>query len=152
LTSTRTTTPSITLTLTLTFTRVPTLTRTVTSSATANPTPTITATAGAEGTVFEIKDVIIYPNPVFGTQNTFYVDLNVSHTPQSIMMKIYTAAFRAIRTVEWTTGIKRGDNFLSVPMSKLGHISNGTYYYVIIAKDLEGRQAKSRAGELIILR
>jgi hypothetical protein len=102
--------------------------------------------------VFEIKDVVIYPNPVFATQNMFYVNLNISRTPQSVMMKIYTAAFRAIRNIEWTTGIKKGDNSLSVPVWKLGQIGNGTYYYVIIAKDLEGRQAKSRAGELIILR
>jgi len=82
----------------------------------------------------------------------FYVNLNISRTPQSVMMKIYTAAFRAIRNIEWTTGIKRGDNSLSVPVWKLGQIGNGTYYYVIIAKDMEEQTARSKAGEFIIIR
>jgi hypothetical protein len=96
--------------------------------------------------------VIIYPDPVLGTQSTVYISLNVSRIPQSVTMNIYTASFREIRTIEWTAGMTAGDNVLSLPVWKLGQVSSGTYYYVIIAKDAEGQTARSKAGEFIILR
>lgn len=105
-----------------------------------------------EGGAFEVKDVLVYPDPVFEMQNILYVDINVSRAPVSIKMKIYTAAFRLIRSFEWTTGLTAGGNTLLIPAWKLGQVGNGTYYYIIIAGDAEGRQARSKAGEFIILR
>ena len=173
-TSTRTYTPSFTRTVT--GTGPPTATLTDTFTATMTPvfsvsgtvtvpptitfTPTITATISfptptatpVEGNTFEVKSALVYPDPLLEMQDTFYVDMNISRAPQSVRMKMYTSAFRLVRVFEWTTGLTAGSNTLSIPAWKLGPVSNGTYYYVIIARDAEGRQARSKAGGFIILR
>jgi hypothetical protein len=105
-----------------------------------------------ESEKFEITEVLVYPNPLMKGSNSLYFRLNVSETPDSIGLKIYTVSFRAIRHIEWTTGIARGDNVLQVPLRELAGAASGTYYYVITAENNNGGRARSKAGSFIILR
>lgn len=148
-------TSSMTFTATATYTM--TVTRTSTAPATATPvptaaaSPTITATEVQEGAVFEMSNVVIYPNPVM-QGSVLNVRLNLSQLPALIELRIYTASFRLVRKISWDSGINRGQNTLSVPQWKISQLAAGVYYCVITAKKQPGAEIKSNPGHLIILR
>jgi hypothetical protein len=138
------TTQNPTLTVTKTFTP----TSTCTISLMPVPTPTHIPESGK----FEIKGVLVYPDPFMEGQDMLYLSCNVSQTPQYIAIKFYTMAFRLVREIKWTTGIAAGDNTLQAAAREIGNLANGTYYYVIVSGNENNGEIKSRAGEFIVLR
>jgi hypothetical protein len=94
---------------------------------------------------------LLYPNPLIKGSDNLYFRLNISQAPDFIDLKIYTASFRAIRHIEWTTGIAKGDNILQASLFKFSDMASGTYYYVITAENNKRERARSKAGIFIIL-
>jgi len=156
-TGTRTVSPVNTSTGTPTITPAYTANSTATNTVTFIPTPTGTSMplptqTLVESDKFEITDVLVYPNPLTEYSNSLYISLNLSRTPDNIDLKIYTVSFRAIRNIEWKTGVAKGKNVLQVSRAKLAAVASGTYYYVITANSKNGKTARSKAGIFIILR
>jgi hypothetical protein len=111
--------------------------------------PSATPTNVPEGAEPEIKDVVIYPNPLVAG-GVLNVKLNLSQTPENITLKIYTVSFRAVREITWDTGIHMGDNSLLAPSAETRSLSSGVYYYVIKAKSLSNGEARAKAGILVV--
>ena len=80
-----------------------------------------------------------------------YAAFDLPVTPVSIQMKVYTASFRRILDMTWTTGLAAGHNRVQIPPGDLDGLANGTYYYVLIAVNDTG-QTRSRVSQFLILR
>ena len=146
-TFTRTVTPSPTRTIT------PTATRTVTSSFTNTPepnTPTATPTIVISGK-FEIKDVVLIPNPYNPAQGDFSAAINLTSPAEQLTVSIYTVSFR--RIMEENLSISAyGFYTLSLAGNKFIGLANGTYYAVISGKTFSGIKATSKPAVLIIIK
>ncbi len=145
-TLTRTAAPTGTSTVTLTFTGTLTRTPADTPSYTATLTPTRAATPDN----FEIKDPLVYPNPYNVSQN-IYFGFTISQDCSDVYIKIYTISFRLI--LKETLGLSYAGRVAKpVPQYCFARLANGTYYYVITAKNGSGKTVSSKISELIILR
>jgi hypothetical protein len=154
-TATRTATPENTGTITPANSATYTASRTATRTNTYTPTPTGTSQPSptltrVESEKFEITDVLVYPNPAIKSADNLNFRMNITRTPDLISIKIYTVSFRAIRKIEWSTGITSGNNVLQVPLKTLAGVASGSYYYIITAADKKGKTAKSKVGNFII--
>jgi hypothetical protein len=67
-------------------------------------------------------------------------------------VKIYTISFRKIRELTRRTGLVRGDNFLQLNAADMVTLSKGVYYYVVFAEDSDGKKARSKAEQFVILK
>jgi pectate lyase len=147
-TVTRTATPSFTATLTLTLTLTATLTRTSTLTLTIPPTPTPTTAATA--VIFEITDVLSYPNP-YNFTSPLCIKFNTTRDLSDIVFRLYTASFRLVLRLNEGAYLE-GDRTMQVAVSYLAGLSNGTYYYLIEGMDNNGKKARGRIGTIMILR
>jgi hypothetical protein len=136
---------NVTPTQTVNWTASPTFTITPVYS------PTMTPTISTGGRV-EIKDVLVYPNPLINGPDTLYLRLDTTFTPASAEMKIYTGSFRLINVVTWGAADITGHYDIKVPLEKTGNLANGMYFYVLTLKDAAGKEARSRASEFIVIR
>lgn len=124
-TSTQTATPSNTQTAPNTMTATSTSTNTSvitsTSTCTVTLTPSNTPSHG---------DPVVYPNPATGPNTTIQIPLQ---TPSEVTVKIYTLAFREVRTID--EGLLPVGIDVSVDLvDKQGiQLANGLYYFVIQA-------------------
>jgi len=131
---TNTITPSITQTFTMVFTW----------------TPTIVPTKE----VFDVTDIIIYPNPL---KPGYWNELNIRFIPtqncSKITMVIYTNSFRKIKEIHLTGNYTAGLNNNEKINSRLfRHMANGIYYYYFIFESENGQKLRVRPEELVILK
>ncbi len=143
ITETQTNTPYQTFTFTVTLTN--TLTITETHTVTPDFTSTQTPTSGATPEIFILGDTYVYPNPSFGR---FKFVFKVNRQIQAMEIKIYTVAYRLVRTYEF------GNYFAGnhqVPIDDMTMFANGIYHFILTTTDMEGR-AVYRVGEIVILK
>jgi len=167
--------PASTNTFTSTYTH--TYTHTFTSTATAQPAtntytatpsatntytstpviilPTITNTpvpAPTESDKLEIKDRLVYPCP-WNTDSGQNLKIRFTATKRftSARIFIYTVNFRQIRMLE-TQGGPAGQNTIELPPVYLSNLANGSYYYLITAKDISGKEARAKVDKILILK
>ncbi len=143
-THTFTATPSQTNTYTFTFTH------TFTETSTPLPSLTATATAVPEGTEIKITDVLAYPHPLGGNE-----DLNIIFKLEKgtdiINLKIYSLAFRLIKTVKISDRCYAGINYSKVSGKVFKELANGTYYFIL--EGIKGNEkGRSKIDKLIILK
>ncbi len=147
LTLTRTVTPSQTRTAS------PAATRTITASFTPTPkpdTPTPTPTI-IFSDKFEIKDVVIMPNPYNPAKRNFSAAANLTRPASRLTVIIYTVSFR--RVLEESISVSAyGPCVLSFAAKKFKGLSNGTYYAVISGVTPGGMKAVSKPAVMIILK
>ena len=139
-----------TITYTASLTRTAAQTFTITITRTAAPTPTITPVIAAPAE-FDITDTYIFPDPVSGAGD-FTLRLSCTRRPVSIRMKIYSASFRLVRDLSWAQAGITGSYDAQSPAGCLDGFANGAYYYEISGTGDDGREAKSRAKPLVIVR
>ena len=150
-TSTRTFTgtvmPSFTRTVTPTVTRTPTASFTNTPEPnTHTPTPTIVISDK-----FEIKDVVLIPNPYNPAQGDFSAAINLTSPVSGLTVSIYTVSFRLILKKSVSVSAY-GLYTLSLAADKFTGLSNGTYYVVISGITPDGMKAASKPAVLIVLK
>jgi hypothetical protein len=163
-TFTRTVTQTSTYTRTGTFTNTPTstLTRTSTSTptfsqtATSSQQPTMTATPTATKTQISnqqpaINNVIISPNPYNPTKGDLKINILITGQLRIIKIKIYTVSYRLIKQITYE-GEYAGENVISIEKKHLNRLANGVYHIIIIGRDKEGIEVRSKPMDLIILR
>lgn len=78
--------------------------------------------------------------------------IDASFQPVAAELRVYSAGFRRIRTVKWDAASITGHYDVSVPVSALGELGNGTYYYVLTLEGQSGADVRSGASQFIILR
>jgi chitinase len=123
---------------------------------TLTPTPVITSSPTAATTsALTIGPIKPYPNPINPIIWPLKIVVNI--TPNDIdriTLKIYTVAYRLIREEIFEgTEMKQIDGgvILTCDSSELIDLSNGTYYYLVIAEK-DGAKVRSKADTIIILK
>jgi hypothetical protein len=143
-------TPTYSQTLTATITRTPVPGQTLSATITATVTPTITPGQEKQMNVNEYPDPL---NPVTMPEMYFKYN-NAENEPDNINVRIYTAGFRLIK--EYLFGHEQAQQIaqqgvIMCPTDGLRNLSNGMYFYVILATE-NGKPAKSKTGEFIIIK
>jgi hypothetical protein len=153
ITVTTTTTVTNTATVTITSTSTTGFTRTGTQTPTVVVTQTPNATVAPTGVT--IGPVKPYPNPL--NPKLWPLKIAVYITPSdidSITLKIYTAAYRLIRQQVFEGAEAQEiavSGILQYDSSNLIDLSDGSYYYVVIAE--KGRvKVRSKVDKIIILK
>ena len=137
-----------------------TATRTVTPTDTPTlvvntPTLTITPTLSPQPTqeVFEIKEILSYPNPINPDRSSevlvgFYLTQNCSE----LIFYIYTTAYRCVRKIEISGNFDGGLRHIAhIESSYLQGLSSGIYFYVFRGKNDTDEIKRSEIGKIIIL-
>ena len=157
-TFTITNTISITMTQTLTYTRTATLTNTRTLTPSFTPTPTSsqqsTMTMTATKTQNDNKQsaidkVVLYPNPYI--KGELKIKFEITQDIKSVKVKIYTMAFRLIREIikgEYNSG----EVEINIEEKEISKLGNGIYHIILIGKDNEGQEIKSKPLELVVIK
>jgi hypothetical protein len=103
------------------------------------------------GNELVIRDVVNYPNP-FVSSTTFTFQQNLNRI-LDVKIKIYTIAGRLIKEIE-QNGIS--DKFVMVDWDGRDQdgsiIANGTYFYKLIIKTIDGEYTESVLGKLAVIR
>ncbi len=159
-TNTYTFTSTVTLSSTRTFTRTmtdtPAMTNTYTFTATASPTLAFTNTPTPEiEEEFKFDEsykIVTYPNPQNEGKET-KIRYKIKGEEKYVTLRIYTTAYRLIKeeTYKGTEISKDANGIREIKVGTRG-IAAGIYYYVLIAKDKEGREIISRINEFVILK
>jgi hypothetical protein len=132
------------------------------SAATMTQTPTVTVTPTYTATAFEVTGPVkVGPpkpgpnpfNPILGNPLRVWVNITPSDI-DSITLKIYTAAYRLIREQVFD-GTEAQEiamsGILQYDSSNLVDLSEGAYYYVVIAEK-GGVKVRSKIDKIIILK
>ena len=108
--------------------------------------------APTESDKLEIKDRLVYPCPwnTDGGQN-LKIRFTATKRFTSARIFIYTVNFRQIRMLE-TQGGPAGQNTIELPPVYLSNLANGSYYYLITAKDISGKEARAKVDKILILK
>jgi len=118
------------------------------------PTPAITATAtvGTTGPI-KILPPKPYPNPLNPILWPLRIAVNITPSNiDSMTVKIYTAAYRLImQKVFEEPEIENGVATLTFNINDLSGLSEGAYYYVVIAEQ-GGVKVRSKVDKIIILK
>jgi len=144
-TITETPTPSLTITLTGTIT----LTYTATPYFSPTITPTICACPAAMPP--GITNVKIWPNPYNPDTGNFKISYVLGQDTDEVDIKIYTAAFRLVKTAIVSGPDTYGDKSAQLDFSDFENFASGTYYYVLISRQ-SGKLVKSKANLIVIIR
>ncbi len=127
------------------------------SSATKTPTPalstaTMTPIAVPTG-VLTVGTVLPYPNPINPTVWPLNIRVNVTtDNIDSMKVKIYTTAYRLIMQKEFDgPSVENGVATLTFDIKDLYNLSEGAYYYVVIAEK-GGVTVRSKVDKIIILK
>ncbi|MHB1686185.1 MAG: type IX secretion system sortase PorU [Ignavibacteriaceae bacterium] len=103
------------------------------------------------GQGLQIQDVYNYPDPFAGS-TTFTFQQNLSQ-PLDVKIRIYTVAGRLIRQLEQNYV---NDKFVKIFWDGRDQdgdvLANGTYFYKILVKSLDGSYSKSVLGKMAIIR
>jgi hypothetical protein len=160
-TQTITTTSSPTYTITATRTNSPSFTQTATSSQqptitmTSSQQPTMTATPTATKTQISkqqpaIDKIVLYPNPY--KQGDLKIGFNITQDMKIIKVRIYTSGFRLIKQITMEGEYRAGENTINIESRYLDRLANGIYYVLLVGKNREAIEERSRPVELVILR
>jgi len=148
ITPTETATPSVTATHTPTA-QVPTFTETPIPTSTLTPTPT--PEPHSESEEINILDIIAYPNPYTPARGGLHIRMELTRSAVETEFRLYTAAYRLVKEMKWP-GLPAGISSVHMDAALFGGLANGTYYFVITAKDDRGRVAISKPDKLIIIK
>jgi hypothetical protein len=100
-----------------------------------------------------ITDFAPYPNPYVasnpGNLNFYFTS---EMTLVSYTIDIYTDAFRLVKREQSGSVSLLGGCHVNIPGFSVSRLASGTYYCIIRGKDSKGREARSAACVLIILR
>ncbi len=156
-TFTRTNTPVDTATFTKTNTPVNTATGTYTPTSTITKTllPTATVTYTSTPDTQAVDGLKPHPNPYNPKKGDLLIGFRVARPDvDSITIKVYTSGQRLIRSVT----LNQAQSIIAMNIGYIGckadlfkSLSNGTYYYMIIAKK-GGTETKSKIDKIIILK
>lgn len=147
-TATRTNTQIVTGTMTFTATFTPTLSHTHTGTVIIQPT--ITPTESNELKFVNGSPLNVFPNPNSGKK--FAVKFSVTKKANNFILRIYTVAGRLVKEINQKRQINVGENILWMDDGILKELAKGTYFYVIIIKDEQGKEAKSKVEKFIIMK
>ncbi len=99
-----------------------------------------------------ITDVMNFPNP-FSSGTTYFTFHQNQMIPLNVLIKVYTVAGRAIKTIQATTG---GESFVKIPWDGRDAdgdgIANGVYLYKVVASTVDGRYTSEALGKLARVR
>jgi non-lysosomal glucosylceramidase len=158
-TATFTATYSQTPSYTSSLTETPVFTQTHTFTYTATETPVFTATptyTKVPADKQEITEVLPYPNP-FNPSRYNYVRISfkiAQPDTERLSLRIYSSSYRLIREVSYerdalTQIVNRG--YIQYESKHLETLSNGTYYFVLLAGE-QGDETRSRVQKIIIIK
>ena len=165
-TNTKQPTSTLTRTPTPTYTRTSTLTSTTTLTCTPTyETPTLTLTnvpatpsftptqiPVATAQVYKITDLKPYPNPYDPVSNDLSIGVTVTKDTAYVLLKLYTVSGRLVRASEEPTNLLSGTGVVVFNKVLFAQLSQGIYYYYIIATDNEGKTTRSANDILVILK
>jgi hypothetical protein len=153
--ATPTVTPSVTETPVIAAaTPSSTLTATV-PAVTATPSMTMTPAPQATQAVFTVTDPAVYPNPFNpGAGGNLWARYDLSQNVSEAVLKVYTNSYRLVRTITLSGQDMNGcgTRISAAGADKLKGLSNGTYYYYIEARSVDGKTARSKAAVMLILK
>jgi|GEM_PF-1464380 len=156
MTSTRTATSTDTVTNTITatpsWTRTATLTITTSITATNTIIPSFTQTVIPDKGEFKIEDIVIFPNPYNPTEGNLKIRFDITQGSKVIKVRIYTSGFRLIKQITMEGEYKAGENTINIESRYLNRLANGIYYVLLVGKNREAIEERSRPVELVILR
>ncbi len=158
MTATETVTVTVTATSTLaipsTATATTGFTRTTTQAPTATVTQTPVATVEPTG-VITIGPIKPYPNPINPAKWPLKIEVQITPNDiESITLRIYTTAYRLIKEQIFNgTEVDKVSNgiILTCDSKTLSDLSDGAYYYVVIAQK-GGVKVRSKVDKIIILK
>ncbi|HRQ44901.1 MAG TPA: GH116 family glycosyl hydrolase [Candidatus Goldiibacteriota bacterium] len=154
-TSTHSQTPSYTASLTETpvFTQTYTFTYTSTNTPVFTATPTYTRVPADKQ---QITEVLPYPNPFNpALYNYIRISFKIAQPDtKRLALRIYSSSYRLIREVAYeqaalTQIVNRG--YIQYESKHLESLSNGTYYFVLIAGG-QGDETRSKVEKMIIIK
>ena len=159
-TKTNTKLPTSTFTVTITVTRTFTATctptfETPTMTGTPIPaTPSFTATPvpapAAEN--YKVTDLKPYPNPYNPVNGDLSIGITVTKDTTHVLLKLYTVSGRLIRSEDSLAGISAGTGVAVFNKSLFTSLSQGIYYYYVIATDSKGETTRSANDVVVVLR
>jgi hypothetical protein len=150
-------TPAITVTNTSVTPAITATNTSVTPAMTGTPTysPTTCGTCGpapADTPVaLTISNPMIYPNP-YNAAGQAFVRFSISRPAGDVTLKLYTMAFRLIKTSNMGTCFVPGVVTEPLDENIFKGLSDGMYYYIITGKGGQPAQARSGVGEVIIIK
>jgi len=167
---TMTNTPSATNTLTITLTNTPidtfsttntftstntitatnTITQTLTTTPVVSETITMTPVLGLSGAT-SIGNVKIWPNPYNTASGRLNIGFTLDGDIDELDFELYTSSFRLIRDITADSSDSAGQKTAAIDNSYFSSLASGSYYFVLIAKQA-GKQIKSKAGMIIMLK
>ncbi len=168
-TPTNTSTSTDTWTATNTFTQTNTWTASFTNTITTNvigtstqtpiftntftQTPTQTISQGKFK--FENEEIVPYPNPVSGKSDV-RIRYKTKGEEEQITLRIYTNALRLIKEISFGKSkiIKNTDGTkeLVIPNYQIRDFAQGVYYYILVAKDKDNLEIKSKVCKMAIIK
>jgi len=145
---------------TATFTPTVTATTDTWTGLTATPTP------GDTLAVSEATPVIAFPNPFqpdavtdqLGRPVTHMgIQFSITQKAKYVTFRLYTAQGRLIREKKYDESmvdrqLNQGTNVLRMERGVFENLANGSYYYIVLVEDENGKQARSKVEHLIILK
>jgi hypothetical protein len=153
LTQTSTNTQSFTPTETYTATLTQTQQASATLTQTTLPTATYTPTRQPQQGTLTISDVRPYPDPFNPSrQAAMGIGFNITRDCSSVKFSLYTTGFRLIRRIETDGTYYAGGNVVMLDSANFITLSNGIYYYYILASGADGSGHAGKAGEVVIVR
>jgi len=153
-TSTNTQVNTFTQTPTATYSFTSTFTPTFTQQMTNTPVPTNTPEQG-EFKFDETFKIINFPNPV-NTDTDIKIKYRIKGQEEQVTVRIYTNAFRLVFEIVCVRSKIISDNNgireITLKKDYIKNLAKGTYYYVIIAKDKQNKEIKSKINKIIIIK
>lgn len=147
-------TPSFTQTATNTLMPSSSFTPTFTQQITDTPTPIYTAEQ-AELKFDDTNRIILYPNPIMSNTDVM-VRYKVKGEEDIVIIRIYTNSFRLIMEKGYSKSrIARdinGIREITIKKENMKNLAKGTYYYLLVVKDKDGREVKSRINNFMVLK
>jgi hypothetical protein len=129
-----------------------TATRT-TLPATQIPTSTYTPVIIPTPNTFEINNALIYPNPYRpGLGAGAYLGCDITRDAETIVVKVYTTGFRAIKIITIPGTIAAGRVDRHIEDKDIGNLASGVYYYSVSAVSTGKARAKAPPGVLVVIR
>jgi len=99
----------------------------------------------------EINDLKTWPNPYDPYAGNIHIGYTLTQAVDEVDLRLYTVSFRHIRTIMLSGSDFAGGKIATVDSSNFNTLANGSYYFILIAKQA-GKQVKSRAAVIIILK
>jgi hypothetical protein len=104
-------------------------------------------------TVFEIRQPLVYPNPVNPLNGGgFYVSYYLSQDASNAQIEFFTSSFRLVKRIQLSGNDSAGAKVKTIQASDLDIFGSGAYYYLIEATGSGRLKARAKANVLLILK